>query len=300
MKPRETLEEFYILHGKEHDQDAHCNVYRREDFECSKNLKPVYRRDFYKVSMMCKGTGILSYADKFIKIDKPSIVFLNPLVPYSWEPTSSVQTGYFCLFTEEFVSSELKNESLSQSVLFKAGGDHVFFPDEASIQLLKNVYENMLNEAQSNYDNKYSLLRNYIQIIMHEAMKIHPPQTYAQHSNASERISMLFLELLDHQFPVSLDNVMLLKNANEFATQLNIHTNHLNKALKEATGKTTSEWIAGRIMKEAKSLLQFSNWSVNEIAYCLGFEHSSNFIISFKKKTGDSPNQFRKRILSKS
>ncbi|WP_228378020.1 helix-turn-helix domain-containing protein [Chryseobacterium luteum] len=97
-----------------------------------------------------------------------------------------------------------------------------------------------------------------------------------------------------------MDNVILLKNANEFATQLNIHTNHLNKALKETTGKTTSEWISGRVMTEAKSLLRFSNWSVSEIAYCLGFEHSSNFIISFKKKTGDAPNQFRKRILSKS
>ncbi|CEJ69258.1 AraC-like ligand binding domain-containing protein [Chryseobacterium oranimense] len=300
MKARETLEEFYDLHGREHDQYAQCNVYRREDFECSKSLKPVYRRDFYKISMMCEGTGILSYADKFIRIDRPSIVFLNPLIPYSWEPESSVQTGYFCLFTEEFVSQELKNESLSQSPLFKAGGDHVFFPDENSVRLLKNLYENMLKEVHSDYDNKYSLLRNYIQIIMHEAMKMQPPQTYGQHSNAAERISTLFLELLEHQFPVSQNNIILLKNANEFATQLNIHTNHLNKALKETTGKTTSEWINGRIIKEAKSLLQFSNRSVSEIAYSLGFEHSSNFIISFKKKTGDSPNQFRKRILSKS
>lgn len=300
MKPTETLDEFYVLHGKEHDQETHCSVHRREDFECSKTLKPVYRRDFYKISMMCEGTGILSYADKFIKIDRPSIVFLNPLIPYSWEPISSIQTGYFCLFKEDFVGSELKNESLSQSVLFKAGGNHVFFPDESSVQLLKNVYENMLNEVQSDYDNKYSLLRNYIQIIMHEAMKMQPPQTYDQHSNASERITSLFSELLENQFPVSPENVMLLKNANEFATQLNIHTNHLNKALRETTGKTTSDWIASRIIREAKSLLQFSNWSISEIAYCLGFEHSSNFIISFKKKTGISPNQFRKKILSKS
>lgn len=300
MKARETLKEFYSLHGKEYDQDAHFSVYRREDFECSKSLKPVYRRDFYKISMMCEGTGILSYADKFIKIDRPSIIFLNPLIPYSWEPDSPVQTGYFCLFTEEFVSPELKNQSLSQSSLFKAGGNHVFFPDKTSVQLLRNIYENMLDEAKSDYENKYSLLRNYIQIIMHEAMKMQPPQVYDQHSNAAERISTLFSELLENQFPVSPDNVMLLKNANEFATQLNIHTNHLNKALRETTGQTTSNWITGRIIKEAKSLLQFSTWSISEIAYCLGFEHSSNFIISFKKRTGDSPNQFRKRILSKS
>ncbi len=66
--------------------------------------------------------------------------------------------------------------------------------------------------------------------------------------------------------------------------------------MKESTGKTTTEWIAERMVKEAKALLQFSNWDIAEIAYSLGFEHSSNFIIFFKKQTGNTPLQFRKEI----
>jgi AraC family transcriptional activator of pobA len=299
MKAKETLTEFYALHGKELPHISPFNVYRRENFECSIRLEPVYRRDFYKISMISGGTGILSYADKFIRIDSPCIAFLNPLIPYSWEPTSIQQEGYFCLFTEDFVLPALKNESLSGSTLFKAGGDHVFFPPDESIEFLKTIYENMLREVQSDYPNKYDLLRSYVRIIMHEAMKMQPPQTFHSHHNASERISNLFFELLENQFFIdSPDKALSLKNANEFATQLNIHTNHLNKALKETTGKTTTEWIAERILKEAKSLLQFSHWDINEIAYCLGFEHSSNFIIFFKKKVGESPAQFRKNILS--
>ncbi|TZF98714.1 helix-turn-helix domain-containing protein (plasmid) [Chryseobacterium panacisoli] len=299
MKAKETLTEFYALHGKEPNNISPFNVYRRESFKCSTRLEPVYRRDFYKISMISGGTGILSYADKFIRIDRPCIVFLNPLIPYSWEPTSIQQEGYFCLFKEEFVLPALKNESLAGSPLFKAGGDHVFFPADESIQLLKIVYENMLKEEQSDYPNKYDLLKSYVRIIMHEAMKMQPPQTFHRHPNASERISNLFFKLLENQFFIdSPEKALSLKNANEFATQLNIHTNHLNKALKDTTGKTTTEWIAERILNEAKSLLQFSHWDINEIAYCLGFEHSSNFIIFFKKKVGESPAQFRKNILS--
>jgi len=89
---------------------------------------------------------------------------------------------------------------------------------------------------------------------------------------------------------------MKLKTANEFAVQLNVHTNTLNRALKESTGKTTTEWIAERMTKEAKALLQLSNWDIAEIAYSLGFEHSSNFIIFFKKQTDITPLQFRKEI----
>ncbi|MGG5207722.1 helix-turn-helix domain-containing protein [Chryseobacterium sp. MIQD13] len=299
MKSKETLSEFYALHGQEYAKTGQFNVYRREDFACSQQLQPVYRRDFYKISMISEGTGIVNYADKSIKIDRPAVTFLNPLIPYSWEPTSVNQSGYFCLFTEEFVSQTLKNESLSQSVLFKAGGDHIFFPDDESLALLKTVYENMMHEIQSDYLHKYDLIRSYVQIIMHEAMKMQPSASFYRHTNASERISTLFLDLLDRQFFIdSPEQIITLKNANEFAEQLNVHTNHLNRALKETTGKTTTTLISDRMIKEAKSLLQFSNWNINEIAYCLGFEHSSNFNVFFKKQTGDSPNQFRKRIVS--
>lgn len=295
MKRKETIKEFYTNHGQEYPKTGQFNIYRREEFACDSTSLPPNRRDFYKISLITKGTGIISYADKSIKIDKPSITFLNPLIPYSWQPTSENQAGFFCLFTEDFVNTTLKNESLSQSPLFKVGGNHIFFPDEESLRLLQGVFQNMFREINSEYANKYDLLRSYVQIIMHEAMKMQPPETFYQPANSSERIGNLFLELLERQFPIDTPSQTLkLKTANEFAAQLNVHTNTLNRALKESTGKTTTEWIAERIIKEAKALLQFSSWDIAEIGYSLGFEHSSNFIIFFKKQTGETPKYFRK------
>ncbi|ROI06718.1 AraC family transcriptional regulator [Chryseobacterium sp. G0240] len=297
MSKKESIAEFYSRHGQEYTKAGQFNIYRREEFACDSTALPPNRRDFYKISMITKGTGILSYADKAILIDKPAITFLNPLIPYSWEPTSQDQAGYFCLFTEDFINQNLKNESLSQSPLFKVGGNHIFFPNEESILLLKGIFENMFREIGSGYHNKYDLLRSYVQIIMHEAMKMQPPETFYQSGNASERISTLFLELLERQYPIDAPSQILkLTTANEFARQLNVHTNTLNRALKESTGKTTTEWIAERMVKEAKALLQFSNWDIAEVAYSLGFEHSSNFIIFFKKQTEFTPLQFRKEV----
>lgn len=299
MKQKETIREFYTNHGQEYPKTGQFNVYRREEFACDNTSLPPNRRDFYKISLVTKGTGIMSYADKSINIDKPAITFLNPLIPYSWQPTSENQTGFFCLFTEDFVNSSLKNENLSQSALFKVGGNHIFFLNEESSKLLEGIFENMTQEICSVYTNKYDLLRSYVQIIMHEAMKMQSPETFYQPTNAAERISMMFLELLERQFPIdSPSQTLKLKTANEFAAQLNLHTNTLNRALKESTGKTTSEWIAETLLKEAKALLKFSSWDIAEIAYSLGFEHSSNFIIFFKKQTNETPNQFRKTSVS--
>lgn len=48
-------------------------------------------------------------------------------------------------------------------------------------------------------------------------------------------------------------------------------------------------------MEKAKLLLQDTSIPINEIAYELGFESSSNFYKVFKKKVEDSPENFRKR-----
>lgn len=299
MKTKETVTEFHTLHGQEYPKTGQFNIYRREEFACDSTSLPPNRRDFYKISLILEGEGIISSADKAISINGNTITFMNPLIPYSWEPTTKNQTGYFCLFTEDFVSQTLKNESLTQSPLFKVGGNHVFFLSDESVKLLNGVFENMLLEIQSDYANKYDLLRSYVQIVMHEVMKIQPPETFYKPANASERISTLFLELLERQFPIDSPNqVLRLKNANEFAAQLNIHTNTLNRALKDITGKTTTEWISERTIKEAKALLQYSSWDIAEIGYCLGFEHSSNFIIFFKKQTGETPKSYQKKLVS--
>jgi len=68
-----------------------------------------------------------------------------------------------------------------------------------------------------------------------------------------------------------------------FASQLNVHVNHLNRAVKETSDKTTSQIIPERILQEAKLLLKHSPWNVSGIAYALGFTESAHFNNFFKK-----------------
>ena len=84
-----------------------------------------------------------------------------------------------------------------------------------------------------------------------------------------------------------------LRTANDYAQRLAIHVNHLNKILKENTGKTTTEIIGSRIVQEAKILLKQTSWNVSEIAYSLGFEELAHFSNFFKKRTALTPLAFR-------
>ena len=127
------------------------------------------------------------------------------------------------------------------------------------------------------------------------ALKIQPSVNLKKQApSASQRISTLFLELLERQFPLDDHHqTVSLRSASEFANQLNVHVNHLNRAVKEMAQKTTSQIIAGRILQEAKIMLKHSSWSVSEIAYALGFTEVTHFNNFFKKHIRLSPLKFR-------
>ena len=139
------------------------------------------------------------------------------------------------------------------------------------------------------------VLRNLVFELLHFAMKLQPSTVFdKQQFNASQRIATLFLELLERQFPIDDNHQhMQLRSASDFAGQLNIHVNHLNKAVKESVQKTTSQLIAERVLQESKILLKHSNWNVGEIAYALGFTEVTHFNNFFKKHVQLSPTKFR-------
>jgi AraC family transcriptional regulator, transcriptional activator of pobA len=297
MRSSETLMQFVKRLGKDSSETGQFNVFRIRDLDTS-ITSPHNRRDFYKMSLITTAHGTLFHANRSILINGPALVFSNPMIPYSWERLSGNEDGYFCLFTEGFIDHHLKEGGLSQSPLFKVGGNPVLFPEPETVDFLQTIYTRMQAEMDTDYPNKYELLRAYVQVVIHESLKIAPHELLYRPVTSSERISSLFLELLERQFPIPSEwHAIRFKNANEFAEQLAIHTNHLNKALKEATGKTTSEHIADRMLMEAKALLRNSDWSITSISHCLGFEHGANFNIFFKRQTGRNPTQFRKESI---
>ncbi|MEN7551318.1 AraC family transcriptional regulator [Rapidithrix thailandica] len=303
MNTSQSLTDFYKqvsfkdpnvnLQAQQANEWGHFNVYRRSDFSSScTHYKPYNRRDFFKISLVI-GTGTLYYADKGIDISQNALLFSNPNIPYAWEARSEVQEGYFCLFTEGFVNTDYQSENLYYSPLFRVGGNPVFFVDEAQTERISGLFEEMLKEIASDYRYKFDLIRNYMNLILHEALKMQPADSFFQHHDAASRITSLFLELLERQFPVSFEHSLQLKSANDYAFRLSVHTNHLNRAIKKVTGKTTTGHITARLLQEAKALLQHTDWNIADIAYCLGFESPAYFNNFFKKQMSITPKRFR-------
>jgi AraC-like DNA-binding protein len=292
MRKKDTVAAFYHDRGIIDETASLVNVFENEAY-C--NEPHIYnRRDFYKISLL-QGKSRLSWRHEDIEINRPALVFFNPHTSFAWEPVSAKQPGFFVLFKKEFLYEHDRNESLQQSPLFKIDSTPVFFPDNAQVKYISSIFRRMVEEIGSDYIYKYDLLRSHLHLIIHEALKTAPAAGDAvPHNNASRRITSLFLELLERQFPIEArERSLQLKKPGDYAKALSVHVNHLNRAVREVTGKPTSVHIADRILAEAKALLKHTDWTAAEIGYSLGFEYPNYFYNFFKKKTGQPPRRMR-------
>jgi AraC-like DNA-binding protein len=262
--------------------------------EADGNATKVYsRKDFYKICLTT-GRSKIHYAEKSYEQEGTILFFGNPHIPYSWETISTTYVGYTILFSEDFFQKSERSESLLQSSFFKIGGTPVLKITEEQRLFLNTIFQKMIDEQESDYPFKDELIRNYISLIVHESLKLEPAENYEQDRNAASRLTSVFLELLERQFPIeTADNPLKLKTAQHFAQSLNVHVNYLNRAIKAVTGKPTTIHITERIVSEAKALLQHTDWNISEIAFALGFESPTYFNNFFKKNTGTNPKKIR-------
>jgi len=296
----ESIESFYkekFNHLPENLQQelGHFNVFRLEDCVGSNGTPVKYsRRDFFKISLV-RGKYLYHYAEKTIESEGSTLIFFNPMIPYTFQAQSEAEsmTGYFCIFKEFFFTEKMRG-GFGDLPMFAPGSKPSYSLTPEQDLHVSNIFGKMMEELNSDYRFKYDLIRNYVTELVHYALKMEPTETLHQHTDANTRIASIFSELLERQFPIeSPSQRFTMRSAQDFAEKLSVHVNHLNRALKATTGKTTSHHIAERVTNEAKALLKHSNWNIAEISYCLGFEEAAHFNNFFKKQTEITPSAFR-------
>ena len=89
------------------------------------------------------------------------------------------------------------------------------------------------------------------------------------------------------------DNFMAEHQVSYYANALYLTPGQLTSISKQAVGKTAKQVIADRVMVEAKRKLQFTNLTVKEIAFALGYVSPFYFTQAFTRRSGMSPSEYR-------
>ncbi|RAK70590.1 helix-turn-helix domain-containing protein [Hymenobacter edaphi] len=274
---------------------GHFNVFDLAGFWESTQLQagvPYPCRSFYKISLL-RSRSRSEYQGQTIDIEADALVFSTPKVPFQWWPAEP-QQGHFCLFTAEFLLPVLGGLAPDELPLFQHRDYPVFQLTPAEAARATAIFARMHEELASDYAHKYALLRAYVLELLHLGQKRQPAPALPPAPSAAARLSARFVELLERQFPLTTPQQRVrLRTAKDFADQLAVHVNHLNKVLKDSTGRTTTDLIGGRLAQEAKALLRHTDWTLWEIADGLGFVDVAHFSHFFRRYAALSPGAFR-------
>ena len=78
----------------------------------------------------------------------------------------------------------------------------------------------------------------------------------------------------------------------DVASAVSLSPNYLNHLFAKEKGQSIQKYISARKIEAAKNMLQYSDYSVTQIAAILAYSSVSHFISSFKKATGSTPRDF--------
>jgi AraC-like DNA-binding protein len=255
---------------------------------------PYNRRDYYKICLS-KGGGdaIFRYGDQEYPLDRPCLIFSNPSVPSSIEMTSGIGERYYCLFNSRFIEGHIRPDIQFACALFNATLPPIIWLTTEERDKLHLYFTEQQSLLDTDYSFKWEMIRNLLLLLIHEGIKLQQSK-FVQPLLPRDRVVHGFYTLLNEQFPVdSPENPLKLLSPASIAAHLHVHVNHLNSVIKKHTGKTTRTIIHERVIHEAKTLLQNSDWNIAEIAYALGFEYPSHFNKYFKQFTSLTPVEFR-------
>ena len=82
---------------------------------------------------------------------------------------------------------------------------------------------------------------------------------------------------------------------NQLASLVNLTPKYLSALFHKETGQTLTVFIQRVLIEKAQNLLAHSDYSLGEISTYLNFSSQSYFISIFKKYTGVTPGQYRKK-----
>jgi AraC family transcriptional regulator, transcriptional activator of pobA len=196
--------------------------------------------------------------------------------------------GFTCHFHSDILIGKFGNKDLLNHFEFlKVWGNPHIVLNESNSKFVLNLFNRIFLEYTANGIKNIELIQAYLFALLAEINNNYKANSIGNYSSAIS---------ITNKFKEALFSSKAQKKVSEYASELNITTNHLNKSVKSVTGKSPAKWIISTIVTEAKYLLYQTNLTISEIAQEVGHFDQSYFSRLFKKTEGVTPQEFRKLI----
>ena len=196
--------------------------------------------------------------------------------------------GYIILISLEFLRSiqiDLKN--VLPLYMYIKNHPCVSFPARAveEISRFYHLLQQCADDTRSK--RRTEIVKGIISALIYKICDELERLTLPSEELVGNRREALFVHFLD----LLTEHHRQQRSVGFYASRLHITPKYMSSLIKEVSGRSAAQWIDDYVILEAKSLLKYSDLSIQEIAYRLNFSTQSFFGKYFKQHTGMSPGQ---------
>lgn len=258
------------------------------DFDQISRFTHIHRPDYYCLLYLKSGQLTASVDKETFILERESVVCINPnsVCNFSIEDHSK---GWIVLFSDTFYSMRYNDNVLHHFGCLKNKGICIQKLSQSEAQKWSFLLSTMESESsQWQFDSK-NILRSYLNIVLSELNRKTPEINSIPPLDDKEQKILSFEKIVEQKFKEE-------KLPSFYAACLNISVNYLNKICNDRRSLSSGDIIRKRVTLEAERLLYYTTKTISEISYDLGFDSISYFTTFFKKKTGLTPESFRKKM----
>ena len=247
-----------------------------------------YTVNFYELIFITKGMGSFALNGKEIKFRPGTVLLLPPDQWRQWKSINKEFDAVFLIFEEEHISSFFNDPLYLYRLHYFDNSDapnHIHL-EPTSLTKLLSITAQIQHEIKNLQDDSSHLLRSLLYYLLITLNRKYSSQHGLSKSFYHETLVLKFRRLLEK-------HILEKQRVTEYADLMGISPSHLNKLLKNYFGKSCSEMIKHRYTLEVKKWLLFSDKSISEVCYTLGFSELSNFSRFCQKNLQMNPKEFR-------
>jgi AraC family transcriptional regulator, transcriptional activator of pobA len=254
--------------------------------------------NFYCISLKKDVKATVKYGQQYYDFNKGTMNFIAPKQIQSLS-ISEIQKmkiecgkGYMLLFHPDFLAKSPLSVKVKSCSFFSYSVNEALHLSEKEEQDIIEIFRKIETEYQHIDTHTQDIILSQIDLILNYSNRFYERQFITRKAVNNDLLFQME-QLLNDYF----ENDIALKNGlptvEYVANKLNLSANYLSDMLRSLTGQNTQQHIHEKLIGKAKEKLSTTHLSVSEIAYELGFEQPQSFNRLFKKKTDQSPLEFR-------
>ena len=265
----------------------------------TRNFTPAeltYNYGVYALFLKQTYCGDITYGRMPYDYQEGTVTSFAPGQVVTFKPRHDVKPNALgLLFHPDLIRGTSLGQEIKQYSFFAYSSREALHLSEQEKEIYKDCLDKIRIETERPIDNhsKKLICRN-IELLLDYCMRFYERQ-FITRTVANRDVLTRFEEELDKYFQGNTAAAKGLPSVKMFAEKCFLSPNYFGDLVKKETGRTPQEYIQNKIIALAKEELLGTTKTVNEISYGLGFQYSQHFNRYFKRSTGMTPNEYRRK-----